>query len=52
MGGGRRAAFTAESLGQPLAVAASGSVNRSSCPESVRHVSVTIAAQRRLLTDW
>jgi hypothetical protein len=30
---------------------ASGSVNRSSCPESVRHVSVTTAAQRRLLTD-
>jgi hypothetical protein len=30
---------------------ASGSVNRSSCPESVRHMSVTIAAQRRLLTD-
>jgi hypothetical protein len=30
---------------------ASGSVNRSFSPESVRHVSVTIVAQRPLLTD-
>ncbi len=29
---------------------ASGSVNRSFCPDSVRHLSVTTAAQRRLLT--
>jgi hypothetical protein len=30
---------------------ASGSVNRSCCPDSVRYMSVTTAAQRRLLTD-
>ena len=30
---------------------ASGAVNRSSCPDSVRHMSVTIVVQRRLLTD-
>jgi hypothetical protein len=30
---------------------ASGSVNRSCCPDSVRYRSVTTAAQRRLLTD-
>jgi hypothetical protein len=30
---------------------ASGSVNRSSRPDSVRYMSVTTAAQRRLLTD-
>jgi hypothetical protein len=29
----------------------SGSVNRSSSPESVRYMSVTTVAQRRLLTD-
>jgi hypothetical protein len=30
---------------------ADGSVNRSSRAESVRHMSVTIVVQRRLLTD-
>jgi hypothetical protein len=30
---------------------ASGSVNRSSCLDSVRYVSVTTVVQRRLLTE-
>lgn len=36
---------------EPPGHGASGSMNRSSCPESVRYVSVTIVVQRRLLTD-
>jgi hypothetical protein len=45
------AVMTRQSTGEPPGDGASGSVNRSSCPESVRYMSVTIVVQRRLLTD-
>jgi len=41
----------ARAPGQRPPPRASGSVNHSSSPESVRHMSVTTAAQRRLLTN-
>ncbi len=43
------AGFTEDS--GPSKSGASGAVNRSPCPDSVRYMSVTSVARRRLLTD-